>query len=55
MTTQRIPPQPRCGNTHPHAQLPISLTITTATLPITLTDMPAHAGIQRLGLCGVRS
>lgn len=55
MTTQRIPPQPHRIHPHPHAQRPIRLTITTATIPITLTVMPAHAGIQRLGSCGVRS
>lgn len=54
MTTQPIPPQPRCAYPHPHAQRPISLTITPATLSITLSVMPAHAGIQRLGSGGVR-
>ena len=48
MTTQPIPHQPHRAHPHPHAQSPISLTISP-------TVMPAHAGIQRLGLCGVRS
>lgn len=55
MTTQPMPTQPRCAHPHPYAQRPIRLTSTTATLPIPLTVMPAHASIQRLGSCGVRS
>lgn len=44
MTAQPIPPQPHRAHPHTHVRLPIPLTF-----------MPAHAGIQRLGLCGVRS
>jgi hypothetical protein len=55
MIAQPISPQPHRAHSHPHAQLPISLTVTTATIPITHTVLPAHAGIQRLGSCGVRS
>lgn len=48
MTTQPVPPQPHRAHPHTHAQLPFLLTTST-------TVMPAHAGIQRLGSCGVRS
>lgn len=44
MTAQPIQPQPHRAYPHPHAQSAIPLTV-----------LPAHAGIQRLGFCGVRS
>lgn len=46
MTVQPTPPQPHRTHPHPHPR---------AQPLIPLTVMPAHAGIQRLGLCGVRS
>ena len=48
MTAQPIPPQPHRAHPHTHARSSDLLTVST-------TVMPAHAGIQRLGLCGVRS
>lgn len=44
MTTQPIPFQPYRAHPHPRARPPIPLTV-----------MPAHAGIQCIGSCGVRS
>ena len=55
MSTQPVPLQPRRVHLHSRARRPISLTIPLATLPIPLAVMPAHAGIQRLGSCGVGS
>ena len=52
MTTQPIPPQPHRAHPHPHAQ---PLIPRTSSITISTTVMPAHAGIQRLGSCGVRS
>ena len=53
MTAPPFPPQPHRARPHRHTQRPIALTMTT--LPIALTVMPAQAGIQHLGSCGVRS
>lgn len=48
MTAPPIAPQSDRAHPHPHTQSLI-------TLIVSPTVMPAHAGIQRLGLCGVRS
>ena len=47
MTLQLIPRQLRRAHPHPRAQPPDPLTASTPA-------MPARAGIQHLGLCGVR-
>ena len=52
MTAQPISPQPHRAHPHLYAQPPIPRTTSITISPIV---MPAHAGIQRLGLCGVRS
>lgn len=52
MTAHPIPPQLHRAHPNPHAQPPI---FRTTSFTISPAVMPAHAGIQRLGLCGVRS
>ncbi len=50
MTAQPTPPAPHRAHPHRHAERPFPIT-----LLIPLTVMPAHAGIPRLGSCGVGS
>lgn len=48
MITQPVPPQHRRAHPHTHVHPPFLPTISPSVMPV-------HAGIQRLGLWGVRS
>lgn len=54
MTAQPIPRQALCAHPHPHTRPATPVKVAAPNTPITLTVMPAHAGIQRLGSCEVR-